>query len=104
MNFHLAPLPAEEIEAFLAQRKREWNSAQRSLVARLSGGGLGRALGFDVDAYTAARKNALTLLHTGVSSADHTTLFHVTETYRAEPTDATRPSNCYARCTRCSKT
>jgi DNA polymerase-3 subunit delta' len=80
--FTLAPLPDAEIEHYLAQRRSEWSPAQRSLAARLSGGALGSALGFDVAAYGAARKDALILLHTAAGSADHSALFRVTETYR----------------------
>jgi DNA polymerase-3 subunit delta' len=56
---------------------------QRQLVARLSGGAVGRALSFEFDQYVAARKDALTLLHAATQSADHSDLFHTTETYRA---------------------
>jgi DNA polymerase-3 subunit delta' len=83
VTFTLAPLPVEEIERFLAKRRPEWNAAQRSLAARLSGGGLGSAIHFDVAAYTAARKDALVLLRAGAGASDHSALFRVTETYRA---------------------
>jgi len=52
-------------------------------VARLSGGAVGAALSFDLAAYVAARKDALTLLATAVHPQDHSELFKVTETYRA---------------------
>ncbi len=83
VTFTLAPLPAEEIEQFLAKRRPDWSPAQRSLAAHLSGGGVGRALTFDVASYTAARKDALVLLETAAGAADHSALFRVTETYRA---------------------
>jgi DNA polymerase-3 subunit delta' len=83
VSFTLSPLPVDEIEAYLAKRRPEWTAAQRSLVARLSGGGLGRALNFDVDTYTGARKHALVLLQIGAGSSDHSALFRVTESYRA---------------------
>jgi DNA polymerase-3 subunit delta' len=81
--FALAPLPAPELEAYLARRRPEWNASQRALAARLSGGGVGRALTFDIAAYSAARKDALVLLHAGVDAGDHSALFRTTETYRA---------------------
>jgi DNA polymerase-3 subunit delta' len=83
VTFTLAPLPAEDIEAFLARRRPEWNAAQRTLAARLSLGGVGSALTFDVAAYSAARKDALVLLQSALGSDDHTALFRTTETYRA---------------------
>ncbi|MFB3815776.1 MAG: ATP-binding protein [Terriglobales bacterium] len=83
VTFTLAPLPVEEVECFLAARRPEWNAAQRSVAARLSGGAVGSALTFDVASYTAARNDALVLLRTATGSDDHSSLFRVTETYRA---------------------
>ena len=83
VTFTLAPLSPPEIERFLAKRRPEWTPAQRALVARLSGGGAGRAASFDLAAYSAARKDALVLLHTAAGADDHSALFRTTETYRA---------------------
>jgi DNA polymerase-3 subunit delta' len=83
VSFTLAPLNTEEVERFVAKAHPEWNMAQRQLAARVSGGAVGSAAGFDIDAYTAARKDALTLLHTAVDSHDHSALFRTTEAYRA---------------------
>jgi DNA polymerase-3 subunit delta' len=83
---HLGALPAEEIASLLAQRRPELNKTERDLTARLSEGAAGRALGFNLAEYAAARADALTLLHTAEHSAgtqDHSTLFRMTETYRA---------------------
>ena len=79
----LAPLTVEETEQFLARRRPEWNAKQRSLVARLSGGGIGQALGFNLETYTAARQDALAMLNSAIHPGDHSELFKVTETYRA---------------------
>jgi DNA polymerase III subunit delta' len=79
----LAPLAVEEIEQYAARSRPELNSKQRSLVARLSGGAVGRLQGFDLAAYIAARSDALGLLEAGVGAQDHTALFRITETYRA---------------------
>jgi DNA polymerase III subunit delta' len=81
--FKLAPLQAEEIERALAERRPELNPKQRALVARLSGGAIGRARSFDLAAYIEARNDALVLLRSAVGGEDHSALFHVTETYRA---------------------
>jgi DNA polymerase III subunit delta' len=83
VSFALSPLPPHEIERLLATRRPEWSASQRMLAARLSEGGLGRALRFDLAGYTAARKDALVLLHTGSDQNDHSALFRATETYRA---------------------
>ena len=82
ITMHLAPLPLEEIERDLAYRV-EWNAAQKKLVARLSGGALGRARKFDLSSYLNSRKDALTLLQTAMSGTDHSALFRATESYRA---------------------
>lgn len=87
MIVSLAALSGEEVEAYLARHRPEWKPAQRALVARLSEGAVGRARGFDLAAYTAARSHALTILHSALPSPgrspEHSELFKVTETYRA---------------------
>lgn len=83
VSFTLAPLKTDEVERFVAKAHPEWNMAQRQLAARLSGGAVGSAAAFDMAAYTAARKDALTLLHAAIDSQDHSALFRATETYRA---------------------
>jgi len=79
----LGALPAEEIEALLAERGVGVNKTERGLVARLSEGAVGRALGFDLAEYTAARLDALTILRNGGQTGDHSALFKMTETYRS---------------------
>src|SRR3954465_7877047 len=58
----LEALTAEEIERDLEKHRPEWKAAQRALVARLSEGAVGRARGFDLEGYTAARAHALAIL------------------------------------------
>lgn len=82
ISLNLAPLPAEEIAGDLALRT-EWTAAQKKLVARLSGGAVGRARSFDLNGYLAARKDALLLLTTALGENDHAALFRATEAYRA---------------------
>ena len=55
MIFNLGALPSAEIESRLAKLRPDWNARQRTLVARLSGGAVGRALSFDLEGYIAAR-------------------------------------------------
>ena len=85
----LGALPTEEIESMLAQRRHDIPPKQRALIARLAQGAAGRALGFDLEAYEAARGDALIFLRNsaaargGAGDLDHTALFKMTETYRA---------------------
>ncbi len=83
MTLTLAALPVTEIGTLLMEQRPQWNVKQRQLVARLCNGAAGRALGFDLDAYIAARKDALLLLQASVHAQDHSELFRTTETYRA---------------------
>jgi DNA polymerase-3 subunit delta' len=82
MTFTLAALTAEEIERDLVSQRPEWKPAQRALVARLSEGAVGRARGFDVGAYTAARDHALAILKSALVGGEHGELFKITESYR----------------------
>jgi DNA polymerase-3 subunit delta' len=79
----LSALSAQEIEQDLARHRPEWTVNQRALAARLSNGAVGAARGFDLEGYTAARTQALTILNTALRGMDHSELFKVTETYRA---------------------
>jgi DNA polymerase-3 subunit delta' len=83
MVFSLGAVPVEEVEKYLAQHRPEWKPAQRALVARLCEGALGRARNFDVDAYVAARADALAILNSALLGGEHTPLFKITESYRA---------------------
>jgi DNA polymerase III subunit delta' len=83
ITLQLAPVTSEELEKYLAAQRPQWNTSMRSLVARLSEGACGRAASFDLERYTAARKDALTLLNAAIGSDDHSPLFRTTETYRA---------------------
>jgi DNA polymerase-3 subunit delta' len=83
MHLRLAALPSEAIEAYLATKRPELKARERAIVARLSGGGLGRAQSFDLSQYLAARQDALALLGPALGQKEHTDLFHVTDSYRA---------------------
>ncbi len=83
---HLGALPVEEIASLLGEQRPELNKVERELTARLSEGAAGRAVGFNLAEYAAARADALTMLHTAENSGghqDHSVLFRMTETYRA---------------------
>ncbi len=81
--FRLGAIPTEQIERLLAERRPQNKPAERALIARLSEGAIGRALGFDLDAWLASRADALVLLRNSTGQADATDLFRITETYRA---------------------
>jgi DNA polymerase-3 subunit delta' len=80
---HLGALPAEQIDELLSVRRPELKKIDRELTARLCEGAAGRALGFNLAEYAAARADALTILQTAERADDHSALFRVTETYRA---------------------
>ena len=67
----------------MAGVRPELKPQERALVARLSGGGLGRARGFDLAQYLAARQDALALLGPALGEKDHSDLFRVTDSYRS---------------------
>jgi len=81
--FRLGAIPMEQIEKLLAERRSDLRPAQRSLVARLAQGAVGQALGFDLEAYLASRTDALVILRNAVREPDYSSLFRMTETYRA---------------------
>jgi DNA polymerase-3 subunit delta' len=97
-NVRLGALPIEEMEMILADRRNDVPPKQRSLIARLSQGAVGRALGFDLETYIAARADALIFLNNAAAAVqassnaepDHTALFKMTETYRAGADGQTR--------------
>jgi DNA polymerase-3 subunit delta' len=81
--FRLGAIPTPEIEQILVDRRRDLKPAERGLIARLAEGAIGRALGFDLPAWLAARADALVLLRNAMGQSDAADLFKVTETYRA---------------------
>jgi DNA polymerase III subunit delta' len=83
MVLSLHCLTLHEIEQYLAKHRPEWKAQQRALVAHLSEGAVGRARSFDLETYSAARLQALTLLKTALRNAEHSDLFKMTETFRA---------------------
>lgn len=79
----LGALPHEQIEQVLAQRRNDLRPQQRSLVARLAQGAVGRAVGFDLEDYLTSRADALVVLRGATREPDFSSLFRMTETYRA---------------------
>ena len=85
MTFTLGALAPAEIEKQLAKQRPDWDARQRALVARLSEGAMGRALTWDLQAYVAARAQALVLLKSALGKGDHSELFKATESFRPGP-------------------
>ena len=79
----LGALSAETLESLLAERRPDWKPTERALVARLSEGAPGAALGFDLPGYFDNRAHALLLLRTALREADYGALFRLTEGFRA---------------------
>jgi DNA polymerase-3 subunit delta' len=79
----LGALPASDLETLLARRRPELKPQDRSLVARLAMGAVGRALSLDLGIYLASREDALVILRTAIREPDYSALFHATESYRA---------------------
>jgi len=82
MLFRLGAVPVETLEQLLATRRPDLKGSRLSLVARISEGAVGRALGFDVESYLASRQDALIILKSALRDPDFSTLFRATETYR----------------------
>src|ERR1700732_1122785 len=75
MVFPLTALPVEDVDRYLAEQRPEWKPPQRALVARLCEGALGGARSFDLDAYVAARADALAILNSALSGGENKQLF-----------------------------
>lgn len=82
MLYRLGAVPVEELEQLLAERRPDLKGNRRTLVARLAEGAVGRALGFDVEAYVASRQDALLMIRSSLREPDYSSLFRTTETYR----------------------
>ena len=82
MLHRLGAVPSEMLEQLLSARRPDLKSAQRTLVARMSEGAVGRAISFDVDSYLASRQDALIILRNALRDPDFSQLFRATETYR----------------------
>jgi DNA polymerase-3 subunit delta' len=79
----LGAIPAAELESLLGRRRAELKPQDRSLVARLAMGAVGRALSIDLATYLSSREDALIILRTAIREPDYSALFHATESYRA---------------------
>lgn len=79
----LGAIPLAQIESLLAQHRTDLRPQQRSLVARLAQGAVGEALSLNLDTWLASRSDALIILRSATREPDLSSLFRMTETYRA---------------------
>jgi DNA polymerase-3 subunit delta' len=77
LQFHFAPVPAERIEAFLAEHTRA-KPAERKLAAQLSGGSPGAALSIDLEESSRLRRSILHLLEQAVAGQKYGEIFAAT--------------------------
>ncbi len=77
LQFHFAPVPAEQIEAFLADRTKA-KPAERKLAAQLSGGSPGAALSLDLEESARLRRSVLRLLEQAVTGEKYGEIFAAT--------------------------
>jgi DNA polymerase-3 subunit delta' len=77
LQFHFAPVPAERIEGFLAERTRA-KPAERKLAAQLSGGSPGAALSIDLEESSRLRRSILRLLEQAVAGQRYGEIFAAT--------------------------
>lgn len=78
MPFHFAPLRAEEVEAFLKERRKELKPAECKLAARLAGGSPGAALELDLEESARVRRDVLRLLETAAAGRNFASVFEQT--------------------------
>jgi DNA polymerase III subunit delta' len=77
LQFHFAPVPADEIEAFLKDHSGS-KSAERKLAAQLSAGSPGAALSLDLEESARLRKSVLSLLDRAVTGEKYGEIFAAT--------------------------
>jgi DNA polymerase III subunit delta' len=74
LQFHFAPVPADQIETFLKDRT-DRKPAERKLVAQLSQGSPGAALSLNLEESARLRRSVLQLLDRSASGQDFAEIF-----------------------------
>lgn len=77
LQFHFAPVPAEQIESFLKERS-EAKPAERKLAAQLSCGSPGMALAIDLEESARLRRSVLRLIEQSVAGERFGEIFAAT--------------------------
>ena len=78
LQFHFAPVAAEQVESFLAEQGNGRKPHERKLAAQLSGGSPGAALSLNVEESTRLRKSVLRLLERAVDGQSWAEIFAAT--------------------------
>ena len=80
LQFHCAPVPAEQIEAFLTEHapQKPAKPAERKLAAQLAAGSPGAALSIDLMESARLRRSVLDLLHRAVTGEKYGDIFAAT--------------------------
>ena len=77
LQFHLAPVPAEEIDSFLKARSDK-KPAERKLAAQLAGGSPGAALEMNLEESSRLRRSILRMVETAIQGGKSSELFAAT--------------------------
>jgi DNA polymerase-3 subunit delta' len=77
LQFHFAPVPSQQIEAFLARRGAT-RPAERKLAAELSGGSPGAALSLDLTESARLRRSVLVLIEQAIAGEKYGDIFAAT--------------------------
>src|ERR1700722_13855248 len=77
LQFHLAPVPAEEIDTFLKARSDK-KPAERKLAAQLAGGSPGAALEMNLEESSRLRRSILRMVETAIQGGKSSELFAAT--------------------------
>ena len=78
LQFHFAPVPVEQIEAFLEERNPRDTAQRRRLAAQLADGSPGVALSIDLAESTRLRKTVLRLLESAAAGNSYREVFAAT--------------------------
>jgi len=78
LQFHFAPVAAEQVESFLAEQGNGRKPHERKLAAQLSGGSPGAAISLDIEESTRLRKSILHLLEHAVDGHSWADIFAAT--------------------------
>src|SRR5271167_1463408 len=77
LQFHFAPVPTEQVEAFLADRT-EAKAPERKLAAQLASGSPGAALALNLEESTRLRRSVLSLLERVINGGKSAEIFAAT--------------------------
>lgn len=77
-TLRFAPIPIEDVEQFLID-ERAFSHDEAKLAARLSCGGIGRAVTINVEKFRAARERMLSVITSAIETGDRAAMLRVAE-------------------------